>query len=310
MDRRIWRYLGLAFGLSWTIAAVGMAMGVRDVSAPGYTVVAGAAMFGPAIAALLCAHRFERSGWSALGVAVRPFRPRPFLLIAVVGVAIVPVILASTVLLSDRFPDAGFGRVVFTSEGLVEQVKDLAAGLGAEPLNDEQLAPLRRFPPAVILVGALLAAVFAACTVNLPFMLGEELGWRGYLWSCLAHWPASRRIAFTGVVWGVWHAPLIAIGHNYPDHPAAGIGMMVLLCLVLAVLFDHTRWRAGHVWTSALLHGIINGSAGTYSLFAVQGHPLLGSVAGLTGILGLTLLCVLVVGMDRPYRRTLFARGA
>lgn len=297
----------MAFGLSWAIAAVGMAVGVRDVTALGYTAVAGAAMFGPAIAALLCAHRYDRAGWSVLGVAIRPFRVKPFLATVLVGIAIVPVILATTVLLSGFFPDAGFGRVVFTSEGLVGQVKELVAQLGTGPLEEAQLEPLRRFPPALILLGALLSAVAAACTVNLPFMLGEELGWRGYLWGRIAHWPAVRRIAFTGVVWGLWHAPLIAIGHNYPGHPVAGIGMMVLLCLALAVLFDHARWRTTHVWTSALLHGIINGSAGTYALFAVQGHPLVGSLAGLNGILGLLLIGVVVAVVDGPYRRNLFA---
>lgn len=305
MDGRVWRFLALAFGISWTIALVGMAFGVRSATAPGYVAVAGAAMFGPALAALLCVHRFDRAGWSLLGVAIRPFRLRPFLLTACVGIAIVPVILATTAILSGGFPEGGFGRVVFTSDGLVDQVRDLVAKLGAEPVEEEKLAPLRRFPPALILLGALLAAVLAAGTVNLPFMLGEELGWRGYLWGRLAHWPAARRIGFTGLVWGLWHAPLIAIGHNYPGHPVAGIGMMVLLCLVLAVLFDHTRWRTGHVWTSALLHGIINGSAGTYALFAAQGHPLLGSIAGLTGILGLLVLGIVVVAVDGAYRRTL-----
>ena len=309
MDGRAWRFMTLAFGISWMIALVGMAFGVRSATAPGYVMVAGAAMFGPALSALLCAHRFDRAGWSALGVAIRPFRLRPFLLTALVGVAIVPVILATTVLLSGGFPEGGFGRVVFTGDGLVDQVKGITAQLGMPTVEEEKLAPLRRFPPALGLLGALLAAVFAACTVNLPFMLGEELGWRGYLWGRLAHWPAIRRIGFTGLIWGLWHAPLIVIGHNYPGHPVAGIAMMVLLCLVLALLFDHARWRAGHVWTSALLHGIINGSAGTYSLFAVPGHPLLGSIAGLSGILGLSLLGFVVVAVDGPYRRTLFSGG-
>ncbi|MBK9273970.1 MAG: CPBP family intramembrane metalloprotease [Flavobacteriales bacterium] len=310
MDARVLRFLAIAFGISWSIAALGMAFGVRSATAPGYTVVAGAAMFGPALAALLCAHRFDRTGWSALGVGLRPFRVKPFLATALIGVAIVPVILAGTALLAARFPEAGFGRVVFTSDGLVDQVKVLAAELGAPPMEEEKLGPLRSFPPGLILLGALVGAVVAACTVNLPFMLGEELGWRGYLWGRIAHWPGARRIGFAGVVWGLWHAPLIAIGHNYPGHPVAGVGMMVLLCLALALLFDHVRWRSGHVWTSALLHGIINGSAGSYALFAAQGHPLLGSIAGLAGILGLVLIGGFVVLVDGPYRRSLFARVA
>ena len=57
-----------------------------------------------------------------------------------------------------------------------------------------------RVPGWLVLVLGLLAAVLAACTVNLPFMLGEELGWRGYLYQATAEWPSLKRVLFTGMV--------------------------------------------------------------------------------------------------------------
>ncbi|WP_340681246.1 CPBP family intramembrane glutamic endopeptidase [Natrinema gelatinilyticum] len=46
---------------------------------------------------------------------------------------------------------------------------------------------------------------------------GEEFGWRGLLFlkrSPLGFWRVSL---LTGVVWGLWHAPLIVQGYNSPD---------------------------------------------------------------------------------------------
>jgi uncharacterized membrane protein YebE (DUF533 family) len=59
------------------------------------------------------------------------------------------------------------------------------------------------------------------------------------------------------------------------------------------------------VWSSCILHGIINGSAGAFMLFAKAGHPLFGSVAGVGGIVAIGTLAVLVVLLDGTYRRQL-----
>ena len=47
------------------------------------------------------------------------------------------------------------------------------------------------------------------------FAMGEEAGWRGYLWSVLRPLGFWRTAAIVGVAWGLWHAPIIAAGHNY-----------------------------------------------------------------------------------------------
>jgi membrane protease YdiL (CAAX protease family) len=41
---------------------------------------------------------------------------------------------------------------------------------------------------------------------------GEELGWRGMLFPTLADFTSERSAALvSGVIWGLWHAPAIAI---------------------------------------------------------------------------------------------------
>lgn len=59
----------------------------------------------------------------------------------------------------------------------------------------------------------------SGATVNLPFMLGEELGWRGFQFEetkLLGFWRSSLLI---GVLWGLWHAPVIMMGYNYSGEP-------------------------------------------------------------------------------------------
>jgi membrane protease YdiL (CAAX protease family) len=80
--------------------------------------------------------------------------------------------------------------------------------------------------------------------------------------------------------------------------------MMVLLCLAMALLFDWTRTRSRTIWSSCLLHGVINGSAGATVLFMWAGHPLVGSVAGLAGVIAIVVLGSAILLFDGNYRRT------
>jgi len=92
-----------------------------------------------------------------------------------------------------------------------------------------QLPPNLQNVPDLGLIGLLATqALFAAATVNLVFALGEELFWRGYLFSQVearGFWPASLYI---GVAWGLWHAPLILMGQK-PD-PARALSRRTERC--------------------------------------------------------------------------------
>lgn len=302
IDKRTASFLGMAFAFSWGVCFLGIALGITAASGTRYMLVAGASMFGPALAALVQARLIERQPWSALGAQGRPLPVGMLLRTALLGVCIVPAILMVNAVGHAVLPSAGFSVVAMGTEQLLVRLTELSELLGRGAPSASSVEKLKAIPPMVLLAGALVSSVFAACTINLPFMLGEELGWRGYLFQRLAGWSPLRRVAFTGAVWGLWHTPLILAGHNYPGHPLQGVGMMVLFCGVLALLFDWTRVRTGSVWSSCLLHGIINGSAGAFSIYTLGGHPLLGSPAGVAGIVAIAVLGALVLLLDRTYR--------
>ena len=51
--------------------------------------------------------------------------------------------------------------------------------------------------------------------------LGEEAGWRGYMMPKLIKLMGLKKAVFVGgIIWGIWHAPLTCIGHNFgTDYP-------------------------------------------------------------------------------------------
>lgn len=310
MDKRIISFLGMAFGFTWAFVIIGYLLGVRDVSHWGYTILAALCMLGPAGAAVVQQRVLDSSPWSGLGLPLKGTRWGVVGITAVLGMSIVPLFFLVQHVLGSLFGTAVFGEVSITTERMVLSIEELLAATGQAGLMEGRFGFLQDTPAGLVLLAGLGAALLSAFTFNLPFMLGEELGWRGYLWQRTAHWSGLRRVLLTGTVWGLWHAPLIAMGHNYPDHRLAGIWMMVLFCLLLSVLFDWTRTRSGSIWSACILHGLINGTAGLSALFAYGGHALVGSVVGVTGFVTFALLALFVLLFDTRYRAMFFAPGA
>ncbi len=302
-SRRITSFLLLAFGSTWTIAGIGAFMGVRATAGLPYMALAGACMLMPALSAIVQQRLIDRAPWAGLGLIVRGVNWKLMAATALVGVAIVPVIFLVMFVLGDGFGIDAFSHARVTTEQMVSGLQSLMEQAGQSGKSSSLTDLIARVPGWLFLVIGLLAAVLAACTVNLPFMLGEELGWRGYLYQATAEWPSLKRVLFTGMVWGLWHAPLILMGHNYPNYPIAGIGLMVVFCTLLAFLFDWSRTRTHAVWGPCILHGIINGSAGLFAVFAWGGHPLVASPVGVAGFVGLAVLVLVVIVVDGTYRR-------
>src|SRR5690606_27639265 len=76
-------------------------------------------------------------------------------------------------------------------------------------------------------------------------------------------------------------------GHNYPQHPVAGVAMMTLFCLLLSPLFSYVRLKSGSVLAAALMHGTLNGTAGIALMLVQGGNDL---TIGMTGVAGMIVL--------------------
>ena len=111
------------------------------------------------------------------------------------------------------------------------------------------------------LVGAPIAIGAAALSA-----IGEEIGWRGFLWPTLRErsgfWLSSLVI---GVIWWTYHVPPILLGWygSTTGLPAFTVAL-VGFTLFVGVLTDRSR----SLWPSVIAHGAWNGLVATS--FAVQ----------------------------------------
>ncbi len=154
----------------------------------------------------------------------------------------------------------------------------------------------------VVLVGFLITLVYAL--VISPLNFGEELGWRGYLLPQLLPLGQWRALILSGIFWGLFHAPIVLLGYNYPQHPVAGVFLMTIVCVIFGVLLGWTRLASGSLWPAVLGHAGIDASAGAILVFGQAGAALDSAVVGLTGwtgwILPLVVIFVLVITHRLP----------
>lgn len=104
-------------------------------------------------------------------------------------------------------------------------------------------------------------AVLVNPLMGLPQCLGEELTWRGWLLPKLTErFGQLRAVLLTSLVWGLWHAPVVAMGYNYGEgHPLANVAAMILFCLVLGAIQGFLFWRTDSIWGPVLFHAAVNG---------------------------------------------------
>ena len=100
-------------------------------------------------------------------------------------------------------------------------------------------------------VGVLGAALLA---------LGEEIGWRGLLVPQLARLnPFARTALISGVIWGIWHVPLI-IGGGYSSGAPTWYAVACFMVLIVGMSFAFAwlRLASGSIWPAMLMHATHN----------------------------------------------------
>lgn len=135
---------------------------------------------------------------------------------------------------------------------------------------------------AAAIVGYIVIAALISPIINIIPTLGEEIGWRGYLLYKLQNkMGAGKAILISGVIWGLWHAPMIAIGHNYGTaywgYPVSGILMMVLFCVTIGNIEGFLTLKTDSVIPAAICHSAVNGFSSVGMLFCMgDPNPLFG----------------------------------
>ena len=122
-------------------------------------------------------------------------------------------------------------------------------------------------PPMVLYASTFFSAVIIGPVLGLIITFGEEYGWRGYLQGELVHLGRIRGVGLLGIIWGIWHWPIIWLGYNYPDQPVLGPLLMTGYTVVLAYFLAYAVFKSKGIWTAAYLHALNNQ---TMSFFMVM----------------------------------------
>lgn len=150
----------------------------------------------------------------------------------------------------------------------------------------------------LILIQA-LTGLFFGPLMNFLTCFGEEWGWRGYLLPKMSEkLPLIPMLLVNGVIWGLWHAPITALGHNYgvgyPGFPFTGIAAMCVFCIVVGAFLSYVSLKTQSCIPAVLGHGAINSIAGI-GLYMTKdgGNAFIGPAP--TGIVG--MLPFIIVGV-------------
>jgi uncharacterized protein len=251
-DKFPWRFIGIAFGISWTcwffVALTGRNI-FTDLEVGIVAVLGG---FGPAIAGIIMVYRTNDQAF------IRDYWRRVFDFRRIGAIWFLPILFLypATVLLT------------FVITGTT---------LDASPL----MAMLRN--PGALVTTVIFVFIFG------PF--SEELGWRDYALDWLqARYSAFVASVILGVIWWAWHLPLIAVSGSFLNEngtdPVFLMGYLYVV-VIYSVLFTWVYNNNGRsVLAIILLHFSINL---TSRIFVMPPEIFTYNSFILIGVLGLVL---------------------
>ena len=274
--RTVVQFVALCFGLTWGVEGFALAMGVTLDSSWGTALMAGV-MFLPAISAFIVLRSKTGSGKITELWRLGPWR-------AYVAVWFgVPLVVAIIYALSWQL---GLAEFEATADSILKHLPALPAG--------------KQLPPTpILLLAVALSSLTIGVLVTSVFTFGEEYGWTGFLLPALLPLGIVRAVLCYGLVWGLWHAPLVMAGFNYPGYPVVGVAMMCLFTIGVGAVQCALLLRFRSFFVTTFLHASINSQArGLVALLFAGVHPLLGGMVGLVGcaVIGLVgVMCLMTL---------------
>jgi membrane protease YdiL (CAAX protease family) len=284
MKRSI-QFVILTCATSWLIASVAiLGFGLRVSQGIAYTIFAALYMFLPAICSIVLQLIHKEKPFRNLGIS---FKINRWFFVA----GLVPLLYTFLTLgINLLFPNVSFST---SYEGFLAMLPPEQAEVAT------QQAAMFQFSPLVFFLIQLGSAIFAGYTINNLFGFGEELGWRGYFLKSLKDKKLIPASLIIGAVWGIWHFPLILIGHNYPKHSLAGVGMMIVFCILLTPMMIYIVKKSKSLITASIFHGMNNAIGGITILYLVGGNDLTNNITGLAGFIALLIMNIAFFLFDK-----------
>ena len=278
-------FIGITYLLSWLLAGISYLLGVR-YNTPASFIMATGYMFVPMIVAIFMQKAVLKEPLKKpMGLS---FRLNVWWIVAWL---LPPALSFATIGVSLLFPSVEYSPQM---AGILQRFRSLIPPEQLEEI-EHQMVQARIHP----LWTGLLQGLVVGPTINAVAGFGEELGWRGFLQKELKTLGFYRSSILIGLIWGVWHFPIILQGHNYPEHPLPGAFMMIGWCILLSPIFSLVRLRTDSVIAAAVLHGSLNATVGLALMIVEGGSDFLIGVTGLAGFFVLIVANIVLLLQDR-----------
>ena len=248
-QKRTIKYLIWTFLIAWSMQVIVAVLYRNGLTVVGQLLMA-IMMFVPLLGVLLSGHTLSGMGW----------KPRLRGMVKMLLAAwFLPAILTTigAVLYFIVFPGH------FDVSG--EYISTIA---GSEML--EQLKAQGLTYPLSIMISVVGCLTYAPL-VNMVLALGEEAGWRGFLYPQLkAKFGKRQGWLIGGVIWGMWHWPVIWLigyeyGTDYVGFPVVGMLVFCIFTTAAGIICDWLYENTECIWIPSLFHGAFN-AAGTVPL--------------------------------------------
>jgi len=291
---RVSLFLVFAFTISWGTALViyftgGLVNSPMIVPSLGLTLanilMATIYMFAPALAHILT-RLFTKEGWQELWLKPTKNRNGRFIAAAWLLPGVLTILGAAAFYLI--FPEI-FDSKLSNLTSQINIANQAYGNVEAIPMN-----------PWVVVILQTLQALLLSPLVNSISTFGEEFGWRAYLLPKLLPIGPKKAVVLIGIIWGIWHWPLILMGYNYgfgyPGAPLLGLIGMVWVTIGLSIIFSWLTLRSGSIWAAVIAHASVNGIAALGNLaLKSASNPLIGPTP--LGIIGGIFFMVLAVNL-------------
>lgn len=283
--KRLFIYLTLSFGLTWIIYFAFILTGHKwDGTNPRLESFSALGMLMPVLAHVLTRwitkEGFAMTGKDSmmLGISLKNKKWVYFLFAMLIPWIYFEIWHALALIVSPEMFDPQYYKVIGIEKNLVWLM----------PLNG-------------IVTGSVIS--FAA--------FGEEGGWRGYMMPKLMKLVGVKKaVLIGGVIWGLWHAPLTCVGHNfgtdYPGFPYLGIVLMCIDCTLMGIMLTYITVKSGSIWPAAIMHAINNANPSILALFTntekgtgLLANPIFGYFLYFIPTTVIAVICFVLLCRDR-----------
>ena len=259
MDKKkVIKFVLITYLIAWAIQIPVSVYAVNNPGQTGSLVFAAAlsvSMFAPLIAAIITNKTLKGMGWKPKIKGNIKW---------IIGSVLIPVVftLAGAALFYVIFPDLFDTTGSYLIETAKAQGVDLAAQLGSQGMDIN----------TYIIVSIISACTFAPL-INMFVAVGEEAGWRGFLYPEINKSFGKIGTWITGgIIWGVFHFPIMLIagyeyGTDYLGAPVLGLVAFAVFCIILGMIHEMIYDKTKCIWFPALLHGATNAIAGAAMYF-------------------------------------------